>query len=59
MKVIIDGKEKGILYKNGKFVSILDTGKYNVFGDSNIELVSVFQAFVPEICTIDAVMARS
>ncbi len=57
MKVIIDGKEKGILYKNGKFVRILDTGKYNVFGDSNIELVSVFQAFVPESCTIDAVMA--
>lgn len=57
MKVIIDGKEKGILYKNGSFVKILDTGKYNVFGDSTIEPVSVFQAFVPVSCTIDAVMA--
>lgn len=57
MKVIIDGKEKGILYKNGKFVKILDTGKYHVFGDSSIEPVSVFQALVPAGCTIDSIMS--
>lgn len=57
MKVIIDGKEKGILYKNGRFVKILDSGKYRTFGDSSIEAVSIFQAFLPVSCTLDTILA--
>lgn len=59
MKVIIDGKEKGILYKNGKFVRILDSGKYRVFGDSTIEPVSVTQAFIPTGCTLDGILSTA
>lgn len=56
MKVIIDGKEKGLLYKNGVFKAILNSGKYHVFGDTTIEPVSIFQALVPVGCSIDTIM---
>ncbi|MCM1055956.1 MAG: slipin family protein [Bacteroides sp.] len=59
MKVLIDGKEKGILYKNGKFAAILDAGKYHIFGDNTVEPVSIFQALVPTGCTLDSIMETS
>lgn len=41
MKTIINEGTKGFLFKNGKFVRMLDAGKYTTFGSSRIYLASV------------------
>ena len=39
-KIIVKENQKGLLSKNGKFVKLLEAGKYHLFGDSHAELLS-------------------
>ena len=41
MKVIIQENQRGVLTKNGKFVSLLGAGKYHAFCGRSIELLDV------------------
>lgn len=41
MKTIINEKQRGLLIKNGKFVRLLEAGKYHTLGDKKIEVVSL------------------
>lgn len=57
MKTVINEKERGLLYKNGKLKKILGAGSYTTFGNSKIETVSVLQGLIPLGCTFEALMA--
>lgn len=39
-KVIINENERGLLFKNGRFMGVLDAGKYRTYGGKTIEVVS-------------------
>lgn len=41
MKTIISEGQKGFLFKNGKFVKMLEAGKYYAFGGKKIRIVNV------------------
>lgn len=56
MKVVINDKERGLLYRKGKLKKLLDAGNYTAFGSEKIEKSSILQAFVPLWCTIDSLM---
>lgn len=41
MKQIINENQRGFLFKNGKFVKLLQPGKYHVFGSSEIKCCNI------------------
>ena len=43
-KIIINENQKGFLFKNGKYVKLLDAGKYHAYGDREIMVNSPFFA---------------
>ena len=46
MKVIVSENERGLLFKNGKFVKMLGAGKYRFFGNSaKVHIVSLSNEF--------------
>ncbi len=58
MKIVeIQRDEKGLLFKRGKLKKILNPGKYRLFGDSEIETVSINEDLCPHGCPIDSVLA--
>ena len=42
-KMIINENQKGFLFKNGKYIKLLDAGKYHLFGGREIEIVGLDQ----------------
>ena len=42
-KMIINENQKGFLFKHGKYIKLLDAGKYHLFGGKEIELSSLDQ----------------
>ena len=54
MKVIINGSQKGLLFKNGILQDILGAGKYSAGGSKSIEILSVGE----EICSKNATVAQ-
>ena len=40
-KIIINENQKGFLFKNGKYIKMLDAGKYFLFGGRDIEVLSL------------------
>ncbi len=58
MKIVeVQRDEKGLLFKRGKLKKILDAGKYRLFGNSEIETVSVTEDLSPRGCPLDSVLA--
>lgn len=51
MKTIIQDNQKGLYFKNGKFVRVLQPGKYHTFGDAKIEFHggdnAIFSQYAP------------
>ena len=39
--MIINENQKGFLFKNGKYMKLLDAGKYHLFGGKEIENVAL------------------
>ncbi len=56
MKVIINENERGLLYKNGKLVKLLDSGKYYAGINSRIEKYITANYISKPGCNIDALM---
>lgn len=56
-KTIINEKQKGFLFKNGKFVKLLDAGKYHQFGDKEIEISNLEQPIVSSKCALETLLA--
>lgn len=56
-KVIVNEKEKGFLFKDGKFVKLLEPGKYWVSGGKKIELTPLYGEIRSEYCPIEFLLA--
>ncbi len=56
MKTIITEKQRGLKFKNGKFVKMLAPGKYVKFGDTNIEVLDLEQSIGTASCTLNVLL---
>lgn len=56
-KIIINENQKGFLFKNGKFIKLLDAGKYRIFGDKRIEISCLDQPLGSEQCALDTLLS--
>ncbi len=56
MKTIITENQRGLKYKNGKFVGILRSGKYITFGDTYIQVLNLEQAVNAASCTLNVML---
>lgn len=55
-KVVINEKQKGLLFKNGKFIKLLDAGKYYLLGDRQIERLNLDEMLESENCALDTLL---
>ncbi len=59
-KIIINENQRGLLFKNGKFVKLLGAGKYLLFGGRDIEVFSIehpHYAIASRKCNIETLLA--
>ena len=56
-KIIINENQKGLLFKNGKYVKMLNAGKYNVFGGKSIEILNMQEFIVSNRCPLETLLA--
>ncbi len=55
-KVIINDNQKGLLFKNGKFAKLLDAGKYHIFGETKVEVLSLDGMLASDACPLDTLL---
>lgn len=55
-KIIINEKQRGFLFKNGKYVKMLTAGKYYVGCGKEIEVVDLDQPIVSNKCALDVIL---
>lgn len=56
-KIIINENQKGFLFKNGKYIKMLDAGKYSEFGGKEIEISELDRSIVSDRCTLDTLLS--
>lgn len=56
-KVIINENQRGLLFKNGKYVKMLAAGKYFSHGGKEIEVLSLDQPIVSDKCALDTILS--
>lgn len=56
MKIVVNENEKGFLFKNGRFVKLLDAGKYHIFGNNAVEKVLTKEMVHSEKCTLEQLL---
>ena len=56
-KMIINENQKGFLFKNGKYMKLLDAGKYHLFGGREIEISSLDQPIACSKCALETLLA--
>lgn len=56
-KIIINDNQKGLLFKNGKYIRLLDAGKYHLFGDSQVEVLPLDQPLSSDLCELDTLLS--
>lgn len=57
-KIIINENQKGFLFQGGRFVKLLDAGKYRIFGDREVEIVSLGAVVASKRCELDTLRAN-
>ena len=55
-KIIITEKQRGLLFKNGKFIKMLDAGKYWLMGGKLVDLLSLDQQITSNRCTLETLL---
>lgn len=45
MKIIVNENERGLLFKNGKFIKMLNTGKYNLLNNKQVFIMNTCEEF--------------
>lgn len=55
-KIVINENERGFLFKNGKYVKMLTAGKYRIFSNSEIEVVSTDDELKITTCGIETLL---
>ncbi|WP_395014021.1 SPFH domain-containing protein [Robinsoniella peoriensis] len=56
MRIIIQENQRGLLFKNGKFVKLLEAGRYFIFGTQNMEIVQLDQPLTSETCSPEVLL---
>lgn len=56
-KVIINENQRGLLFKNGKYVKMLPAGKYFSYGGKEIEVLNLGQPIVSDKCALDIILS--
>ncbi len=56
-KTIINENQKGFLFKNGKYIKLLDAGKYYLFGGKEIEISDLEQPITCGRCPLETLLA--
>ena len=56
-KVIINENQKGFLFKNGKYIKLLDAGRYYVYGNREIIVNSLDQPVLCPNCALEILLA--
>ncbi len=56
-KIIINENQKGFLFKNGKYVKMLDAGKYHTSRAKEIEISESDRAIVSDRCSLDTLLS--
>ncbi|MDR3296392.1 MAG: slipin family protein [Clostridiales Family XIII bacterium] len=60
MKFIVEEQQRGLLFKNGKFIKMLTPGKHVFFGAGHkVELFQVKDVFAPSGCGLDVLLRDS
>ncbi len=57
MTTIVNDKERGLLFHNGKLKKLLTAGKYRTGKNDRVEKCSVLLPFVPVNCTVETLMS--
>jgi len=55
--IVINENQKGFLFKNGKYIKLLDAGKYHLFGGKEIEISDLDQPIVCSRCALETLLA--
>lgn len=58
-KVIINEKQRGLLFAGGRYRKFLTPGKYHIYGDREIETLCTEHALRSSRCTLDTLMLDS
>ena len=56
-KIMINENQKGLLFKNGKFEKLLGAGKYTLFGNKEIELLSLENQIFSSRCHLETLLS--
>ena len=56
-KVIINENQRGLLFKNGKYVKMLEAGKYFSYGGKEIEVLNLDQPIISDKCALDIILS--
>lgn len=56
-KVIINENQRGLLFKNGRFIKLLPAGKYHTFKNSFIEAVSMECSLKSDNCSLETLLS--
>ncbi|MHB1153799.1 MAG: slipin family protein [Eubacteriales bacterium] len=56
MRTIINENQRGLLFKNGKFIKMLDSGKHYTFGGKNIEIINLDQPLTSGTCSLEVLI---
>lgn len=58
-KIIINENQRGLLFKNGKYVKTLGAGKYLMYAGKMIEVLELDRSINCKLCTLDTLLADS
>jgi regulator of protease activity HflC (stomatin/prohibitin superfamily) len=56
-KVIINENQRGLLFKNGKYVKMLEAGKYFSYGGKEIEVLNLDQPIISDKCALYIILS--
>lgn len=59
MKTIINDRQRGFLFRNGKFTKLLSPGKYHIFGNWKIELAELKEPIHSNLAPLDILLKNS
>ena len=55
-KVVINEKQRGLFFKSGKFVKVVNPGKYYLWNDKSIEILRIDSKIYSNMCSIDILL---
>lgn len=56
MKIIINDNQRGLLFKNGKFIKLLSPGKYSTSNSRKIQIVSIMEVIKSDMAPLDILL---